>query len=156
MQPSLAEKSGGGMKAFTRVAVVTMALGWQCSAAFAQHGAGPTDWQRVLRMPAVGGYEQTLSEEIRKRLRELSPKTDNLGNVYLTTGSGAPHRLVVAPIDEPGYVVSEITEQGYLRVQSLPQQAPNDVFRPLNFAQPVTIQTRLGLQVTEVFARLPV
>jgi len=156
MLPSLAEKSGGGMKAFTRVAVVTMALGWQCSAAFAQHGAGPTDWQRVLRMPAVGGYEQTLSEEIRKRLRELSPKTDNLGNVYLTTGSGAPHRLVVAPIDEPGYVVSEITEQGYLRVQSLPQQAPNDVFHPLNFAQPVTIQTRLGPQVTGVFAGLSV
>ncbi len=156
MLPSLAEKSGGGMKAFTRVAVVAMALGWQCSAAFAQHGSGPTDWQQVLRIPAVSGYEQTLSEEIRKRFRELSPKTDNLGNVYLTLGSGAPHRLVVTPIDEPGYVVSEITEQGYLRVQRLPQRAPNDVFDMLNFAQPVTIQTRGGPQVTGVFAGLSV
>ena len=48
------------MKAFTRVAVVAMALGWQCFAAFGQHSTGPTDWQRVLRMPAVSGYEQTL------------------------------------------------------------------------------------------------
>ena len=144
------------MKAFTRVAIVVIALGWQCSAAFAQHGSGPTDWQRVLRMPAVSGYEQTLSEEIRRRLREFSPKTDNLGNVYISVGSGAPHRLVVTPIDEPGYVVSGITEQGYLRVQRLPQRAPNDVFDLLNFAQPVTIETRRGPQVTGVFAGLSV
>src|SRR5882672_4497135 len=156
MLPWLAERAGGGMKPFTRVAVLAMALGWQCSAAFAQHGSGPTDWQRVLRMPAISGYEQTLSEEIRKRLRELSPKTDNLGNVYISVGSGAPHRLVVTPIDEPGYVVSEITEQGYLRVQRLPQRAPNDVFDLLNFAQPVTIQTHAGPQITGVFAGLSV
>ena len=156
MLPRSAERAGGGMKAFKRAAVIAMALGWQCSASFAQHGSGSTDWERVLRVPAVSGYEQILSEEIRKRLSELSPKTDNLGNVYLSVGSGAPHRLVVTPIDEPGYVVSEITEQGYLRVQRLPQRAPNDVFDLLNFAQPVTIQTRVGPQITGVFAGLSV
>ena len=142
------------MKPFARVAVVAMALGGQCSAAFAQQGSGPTEWQRVLRMPAVSGYEQNLSEEIRKRLRELSPRTDNIGNVYISVGSGAPHRLVVTPIDEPGYIVSEITEQGYVRVQRLPQLSPNDVFDMLSFAQPVTIQTRGGRQVSGVFSGL--
>ena len=154
--PCFAERAGGGTKVFTRVAAVAMMLVWLSSTAQAQRGPGPTDWQRVLRLPAISGYEQNLSEETRKRLRELSPRTDNLGNVYISVGSGAPHRLVVTPMDEPGYVVSDITEQGYLRVQRLPQQAPNEVFDLLNFSQPVTIQTRVGPQVTGVFAGLSV
>ena len=128
------------MKAFVRVAVVLMALSWQGSACHAQKSSDPTDWQRVLRMPAVSGHEQPLVEEIRTRLRILSPKTDNLGNIYMSVGSGVPHRLIVTPIDEPGYVVSEFSADGYLRVQRLPQRAPNDVFDVLHFAQTVTIE----------------
>ena len=79
-------------------------------------GAGP---EAFLTTPAVSGYEQELAAEIRETLKDLSPKTDNLGNVIVTLGSGAPHRLIVTPMDEPGYVVSEITSDGYLRVQRL-------------------------------------
>jgi putative aminopeptidase len=104
----------------------------------------------------VSGHEQSLAEVIRKRLRGFSPMTDNLGNVYVTVGSGTPHRLIVTPMDEPGYVISEITEDGYLRVQRLPQRAPNEVFDALEFAQPVTIETRNGKQVSGVFAGLSV
>ena len=89
-------------------------------------------------------------------LKDLSPKTDNLGNVYVTIGSGAPSRLIATAIDEPGYVVSEITEDGYLRVQRLPQAAPNSVFDALNFAQPVVVMTRTGKDVAGVFAGLSV
>jgi putative aminopeptidase len=138
------------------VAVVVTALGSQCSAGYAQKGSAPTGWQRVLRTPAVSGHEKALAEEIRKRLRDLSPKTDNLENIYMSFGSGAPHRLIVTPIDEPGYVISEITDDGYLRVQRLPQRTPNDVFDVLHFAQPVTIETRGGQQVSGVFAGLSV
>jgi putative aminopeptidase FrvX len=49
-------------------------------------------------------------------LASFGPKTDEIGNVWVTAGSGSPQRLIVAPVDEPGYVVSEITEDGYLRV----------------------------------------
>ncbi|MGA8222452.1 MAG: M20/M25/M40 family metallo-hydrolase [Candidatus Acidiferrales bacterium] len=105
-------------------------------------------------MPAVAGHEQHLMEEIRKRLRDLSPNTDNLGNLYFSIGSGAPHRLIVTSIDEPGYVISEIRDDGYLRVQRSPQRAPNEVFDSLHFAQPVTIETRGGNQVKGVFAGL--
>ena len=59
--------------------------------------------------PAVSGYEQQLAGEIRSSIKGFSPQTDNLGNVYVTLGSGAPQRMIVAPIDQPGYVVSEIT-----------------------------------------------
>ena len=104
--------------------------------------------------PAVTGHEQALAAEIRARLKSLSPQTDNMGNVTVTVGSGAPSRLVVAPMDEPGYVVSGITDDGFLRVQRLPQQAPNAVFDLLHAAQPVVIHTRNGKWVYGVVAGL--
>jgi len=91
------------------------------------------------QIPAVSGYEQPLIEELRAELRPLSPKTDNLGNLWVTFGSGAPQRLLVTPVDEPGYVVSEITPDGYVRVQRLPQAAPSPVFDTLHFAQPIWV-----------------
>jgi putative aminopeptidase len=113
-------------------------------------------WQELVNTPAVSGYEQELASTIRERLKDLSPKSDNLGNVIVTIGSGAPHRLIVTPIDEPGYVISAITPDGYLRVQRLPQAAPNAVFDLLHAAQPVTIATRSGKKVPGVFAGLSV
>ena len=109
-----------------------------------------------LVTPAVSGYEQELAGEIRDATKIFSPKTDNLGNVYVTLGSGSPHRLIVAPIDEPGYVVSEITSDGYLRVQRLPQRAPNAVFDLLHAAQPVWVLTRSGKKISGVFTGLSV
>jgi putative aminopeptidase FrvX len=109
-----------------------------------------------LATPAVSGYEQELAAEIQNATKNLSPKTDNLGNVYVTLGSGSPHRLIVAPIDEPGYVVSEITADGYLRVQRLPQRAPNAVFDLLHSAQPILVMTRSGKKISGVFTGLSV
>jgi putative aminopeptidase FrvX len=105
---------------------------------------------------AVSGYEQALTAGIAHKLTLFGPKTDNVGNVWVTLGSGAPHRLIVAPVDEPGYVVSEITPEGYLRVQRLPQAPPNPVFDALHFAQPVWVMTRDGKYVNGVFAGLSV
>ncbi|MBZ5539024.1 MAG: M20/M25/M40 family metallo-hydrolase [Acidobacteriia bacterium] len=106
--------------------------------------------------PAVAGYEQELAAELREKLQEFSPHTDNLGNVYVTLGSGAPHRLIVTAVDEPGYVVSAITPEGFLRVQRLPQGAPNAVFDLLHAAQPVWVMTRGGKKIPGVFAGLSV
>lgn len=107
-------------------------------------------------VPAVTGHEQALSKALLESLKDLHPRTDNLGNVWVTIGSGAPHRLIATPVDEPGYVVSEITTEGYLRVQRLPQAAPHAVFDTLNFAQPVLVITRTGKQVRGVCAGLSV
>jgi putative aminopeptidase FrvX len=106
--------------------------------------------------PAVSGYEQQLASEIRSSIKGFTPRTDNLGNVYVTLGSGAPHRLIVAPIDQPGYVVSEITSDGYLRVQRLPQRAPNAVFDLLHAGQPVWVMTRDAKRIPGVFTGLSV
>jgi putative aminopeptidase len=114
------------------------------------------EMDQLTRIPAVSGYEQGLAETIRAEIGRLSPKKDNLGNVFVTVGTGAPHRLIVTPIDEPGYVVSDITSDGYIRVQRLPQAPPNGVFDLLHAAQPVWILTRGGKKVTGVFAGLSI
>ena len=105
---------------------------------------------------AVSGHEERLAAAIGERMKALRPKTDNLGNVYVTIGQGTPHKLIAVAMDEPGYVVSGIAEDGYLRVQRLPQAAVTPVFDVLNFAQPVWVFTRGGKRVNGVFAGLSV
>src|SRR5258708_20493991 len=105
---------------------------------------------------AVSGHEERLGAAIRDRVKAQEPKTDNLGNVYVTIAAVAPHKLIAVAMDEPGYVVSGISEDGYLRVQRLPQAAVTPVFDVLNFAQPVWIMTRSGKQIDGVFAGLSV
>src|SRR5437899_1146367 len=106
--------------------------------------------------PAISGYEHELSTELARELKDFSPKADNAGTVWVEFGSGEPHRLIATGMDQPGYVVSAITSEGYLRVQRLPQGAPNGVFDALNFAQPVWVLTRNGKKVNGVFAGLSV
>src|SRR5205807_4131396 len=115
------------------------------------------DLARFAETPAVPGYEQPLAAEIRAQMGKLSPQSDNMGYLYVTLGSretSGLHRLIVAPMDEPGYVVSGITDDGYLRVQRLPQTAPHPLFDLLHAAQPVVIHTRKRKWVPGVVAGL--
>jgi putative aminopeptidase len=97
--------------------------------------------RELVQTPAVAGYEQELSTKIAALLSARKPRTDSLGDVTLTVGSGSPHRLIVASIDEPGFVVSGITPEGYLTLQRLPQAGNLPLFNELYAAQPVKIGT---------------
>ncbi|HEY6309065.1 MAG TPA: M20/M25/M40 family metallo-hydrolase [Candidatus Angelobacter sp.] len=114
------------------------------------------DLRELTETPAVAGYEQPLSAKIAGRLKALSPKTDRMGNVTVTLGSGSPHRLVVAPMDEPGYVVSNITAEGYLQTQRLPQLGSLPLFNELYGAQPVKIQTAQGNWISGAVAGISI
>ena len=92
-------------------------------------------------VPAVSGYEKPLGDQLALRLAAFHPQIDNLGDIVITLGTGAPHRLLVTGIDEPGFVVSAITDDGYLRVQRLPQNGLTPMFNELYSAQPVKIGT---------------
>src|SRR5215510_3732908 len=98
------------------------------------------DLRDFVQTPAVPGYEQELAAKISKRLESYKPKTDEMSNVIVTIGSGSPRRLIVAPMDEPGYVVSGITNDGYLRLQRLPQAGQLPLFNELYSAQPVKVR----------------
>jgi len=115
--------------------------------------------KRAVETPAVSGYEQQLAKAIRRDLVGYSPRTDNLGNVVITLGNrgvAGPHRLIVAPMDEPGYVVSQITDDGYLRLQRLPQGGPPPLFDQLYATQPVHIRMREGKLLDGIVAGISV
>src|SRR5580704_16922509 len=114
------------------------------------------DLREFSYTPAISGYEQELSARIAKELSALSPQTDNIGDVTITIGSGAPNRLIVASLDEPGFVVSDVTEDGYLRLQRLPQNGAIPLFEELYAAQPVRVQTAQGKWIDGVVAGLSV
>lgn len=133
------------MKSLIQAATASVVLS-ALAAAAAMAAAPSPDIAALSRIPAVSGYEQALAGAIRHDLDALGlhAHDDDLDNVWVTVGSGSPHRLIVAPIDQPGYVVSEITPQGYLRVERLPQKPPNAVFDTMSFAQPAWVQTGGG------------
>lgn len=106
--------------------------------------------------PAVSGYESQLGEKIRARIANLRPAIDNLGDITVTMGSGGPRRLIVTPIDEPGLVVSGITDDGYIRVQRLPQGVLPPIYNELYSAQPVKVESAGGKWIDGVVAGLSV
>jgi putative aminopeptidase FrvX len=144
------------LRAISHIAACA-ALLTACAAGYSPIAAGQDLRQNLAKFvetPAIPGYEQVLAKEIQKELAKWKPQIDTIGNVVVTVGSGAPHRVIVTPMDEPGYIVSNITPDGFLRVQRLPQTAPNPIFDSLYSAEPVYIRTRSGKSVTGVVAGL--
>ena len=70
---------------------------------------------RLAGMTAVTGLEQAMADT----LLTLLPGSarDRAGNVTLSLGKGAPKRLVACALDEVGYVVGNITPDGYLTLR---------------------------------------
>ncbi len=114
------------------------------------------DLQDFVATPGVSGYENQLGEAIRTELQAFHLTRDNLGDIVVTIGTGSPHRLIVTPTDEPGFVVSDITSDGYLRVQRLPQFGLPPIYNALYSAQPVKVETSSGKWIDGVVAGLSV
>ena len=98
---------------------------------------------RFAGMTAVTGYEQAMTDS----LLALLPGSarDRAGNVTLTLGRGAPQRLVFCEVDEVGYVVGNIRDDGYItlrRVGAAP--LPNPLHDQQLEGHRVTLFGRLG------------
>ncbi len=65
---------------------------------------------------AVTGREEEAANYIQALFEKGVCKKDKLGNLVITIGSGSPKQLFTAPLDEPGYVISQIQDDGYLRI----------------------------------------
>ena len=92
-------------------------------------------------MTAVTGYEQRMVDSI----VSLTPGAvrDRAGNAILRLGQGAPARLVACPLDEPGYVVGGVRDDGYLTLHRVPGRTPPLADQQLE-GQRVTIWGRKG------------
>jgi putative aminopeptidase len=139
--------------------VVLLMFIWAVGPSVAQAPSGPSvtdDLRGLVDTPSVPGYEGQLTERISAKLSAFHPVTDNIGDLVVTIGSGSPNRLIVAPIDETGFVVSEVTEDGYLRLQRLPQSGLPPIYNELYSAQPVKVQTSTGKWIDGVVAGLSI
>jgi putative aminopeptidase FrvX len=88
-------------------------------------GDGGRDLEAYLRIAAVAGREQAAAAFLRERLgRGLPARSDALGNLTVTLGSGRPRRLVACPLGEPGFVVRRIDGDGYLRLAAADPDHP--------------------------------
>ena len=67
-----------------------------------------------ISLIATPGYEKLATERILSATRGWT--RDRTGNILKRVGEGSPRRVIACGIDETGYAVSEITDDGYLRV----------------------------------------
>jgi len=111
-------------------------------------------------LPAPSGAEHPRLQRIAAAIGAAAPAApaplyDSLGNLVYRFGAGRPAMLVVTEVDEPGYVVSAITPDGYLRLQEERDRLPLPADPTLLFAHALTIETARG-DVTGVGAGLSV
>jgi putative aminopeptidase FrvX len=109
----------------------------------------PLEVVELMRIPGVAGYEQVSQALARRIPRWAEAATDGLGNLVATVGSGSPHTVLVAPIDERGYVISDITEDGYLRLYS-GTAGDYPLFDQYHYGQPMMVQAASGASVPAV------
>ena len=67
---------------------------------------------RFSGMTAITGYEQAVTDSLLMLLPGSA--RDRTGNVTLVLGRGSPRRLVYCSLDEIGYAVGNITDDGYI------------------------------------------
>lgn len=70
---------------------------------------------RFAAMTAITGYEQAMGDSLLALLPGAT--RDRTGNVTLTFGRGGPKRLVYCALDEVGYAVGNITDDGYVTLR---------------------------------------
>ncbi len=106
-----------------------------------------------LKVDGVSGHEGAVRDAVRAQLPPwVKPRRDELGNLIVTIGSGSPHTAVVAALDEPGYVVSRITADGYLRLHRHTSRAAHPLGDQFFLGQPVVVRTSTGKLVPGVTA----
>lgn len=98
--------------------------------------------ERFIGMTAVTGYEQAMADS----LVQLLPgsERDRAGDVIARLGSGSPTRLVACPMDEWGYVVGRIADEGYVTVRRVGQGDIPPLFDQRHAGHRVTIWGRGG------------
>jgi putative aminopeptidase len=93
---------------------------------------------RLASIQAVTGYEQAMVDTL---LRLVPGATrDRAGNARIQVGGGSTKRLVVCPLDEPGYVVGGVRDDGYLTLRRVGRLV-SPLFDQQLEGQRVTIQS---------------
>ncbi len=83
-------------------------------------------FSEILKTPGVAGYEGPIREKIKGLIADHvevddpeNIEEDNIGNLIYETGDSEPEIALVAHMDEIGMVVSNIEDNGYLRIKKI-------------------------------------
>ena len=101
--------------------------------------AALTSW---IALDAPPGWEHRATDVIMQAMPGW--KRDALGNLSLRKGSGNPRRVVACALDRPGFAVTEITDEGYLRVREAGAGRQHPLWVQFHEGQRVNVLTRAG------------
>jgi putative aminopeptidase FrvX len=95
-----------------------------------------------IAFDAPPGREHIATDMLLQTLRGW--KRDALGNLILRKGSGSPRRVVACALDRPGFAVTEITDDGYLRLREVGAGRQHPLWVQFHEGQQIRIWTRTG------------
>jgi putative aminopeptidase FrvX len=123
------------------VALLGLALPGALGAQTSTFGAVLPGWIGLIAAP---GREQAATNAI----MAASPGWTRgaLGTLVRRAGSGSPRRVIACALDRPAYSVSEITADGYLRVQDAEPLRSHALWDQFHEGQRVLVQTRDGVR----------
>ena len=111
----------------------------------AQDGVLPVDVLRNwIALDAPPGSEHVATNSIMRAMPGWKWKRDALGNLILRKGSGSPRRVVACGLDRPGFSVTEITDDGYLRLREAGAGRQHSLWVQFHEGQRVRVLTRAG------------
>ena len=133
---------------FRRVALLTLAalliLYSFTTKSFAQNGYTA---EMLLRgwvaLDAPPGWEHLSTDRIMKAMPGW--RRDAVGNLILKQGSGSPRRVVACGLDGPGFAVTEITDDGYLRLREVGGGRLHPLWNQFHEGQRLRVLTRSGV-----------
>ncbi len=102
---------------------------------------------RSSETSAITGREDEARDFVRNLFPQGTFQEDKLGNLIFTIGSGTPRRLLTAPLDEPGYVVSSINEDGYLRITPVGYGHVGNMYHQFFQGNEIRIGNRKGVAI---------
>jgi putative aminopeptidase FrvX len=97
---------------------------------------------RWISLPAPAGSEDIAGARLKAALPGWT--RDAVGNLIRHVGSGAPRRVIACALDVSSYVVSGITDEGYIRLHRAGGAAPGPLWDQSLEAQRVRIFTARG------------
>jgi putative aminopeptidase FrvX len=71
-------------------------------------------------------------------------KRDEPGNLILRKGSGSPRRVIACALDRPGFAVTEITDDGYLRLREVGAVRQHPLWVQFHEGQRIKVLTWAG------------
>ncbi len=99
-----------------------------------------------IALPVAPGRDLELAARLERELPGWS--ADDNGNLIRRTGRGTPRRVVACALDIPQYVVSQVTDDGYLRLHRAGNAfRRHDLWDQFHEAQRVKVLTRDGERV---------